>query len=122
MALRNWEDFVEFDSEHWIIAREVKLNMDAVKLAPISQSLSEISATPTPIPGNLTGAEAGDMIAVTLVAGQVYTFDMRGSAGGLSDPYLFLLSPNQSVVLAQDDDGGAGTSSQITYKPTVSGT
>ncbi len=121
MQTRNWEDFIEFDVDGRAINREGKLNVEAVNQASVSLTLSEISATPTKIPGNLDGTEDGDLIAVELVAGQTYSFDFRGVAGGLSDPYLFLLRSDLSTI-AGDDDGGAGTSSQITYRPTVSGT
>lgn len=117
-----WENFVSFDSDGSIMRPEVKLNSAAVGVSTISASIGEISATPTAIPGVLTAAEDGDLIAVNLVAGQIYSFDFRGSAGGLQDPYLFLLNPTQTTVLAQDDDGGAGSGSMITYRPTVSGT
>lgn len=118
----NWENFVSFDAEGRLATRDGTLNVAALKQTAVSLSLSNIAATPTPIPGNLNGVEDGDLIAVTLVANQIYTFDFRGAPGGLVDPYLFLLSPDLTAALRQDDDGGAGTSSQITFRPTVSGT
>jgi serralysin len=87
-------------------------------------SLGEISATATPAPGTpgtLDGTEDADILEVNLIAGQTYTFDYRGVAGGLVDPYLALFGPGFSYV-TEDDDGGAGRGSMITYTPTTSGT
>lgn len=84
--------------------------------------MQSIEATPTPIPGNLDGIEEGDLIAVNLTAGQTYSFDYRGVPGGVVDPFLALFNGTLTTVLAQDDDGGLGRGSLITYTPTVSGT
>ena len=108
MYLRNWEDF----------------NGDVAQPVRTLQSLGEISATPTPAPetpGTLSGTEEGDIIEVDLVAGQTYTFDYRGTADGVVDPYLGLYGPGFTYI-TEDDDGGAGRGSMITYTPTVSGT
>jgi serralysin len=67
---------------------------------------------------------ATDWIEVTLVAGRTYSFGAvgMGAAGsGVSDPLLKLHSAN-GTVLTQNDDGGPGLSSHITYQATVSGT
>ncbi|HET9352541.1 MAG TPA: hypothetical protein VFO32_00935, partial [Sphingomicrobium sp.] len=58
---------------------------------------------------------------MTLVAGQTYTFDYRGTAGGVVDPYLGLFGPGFTYI-TEDDDGGAGRGAMITYTPTTSGT
>jgi len=112
MYLRNWEDFYGDVEQPVADFRSL-------------QSLGEISATAFPAPGTpgeLDGTEAFDLIAVDLVAGQTYTFDFRGVVGGLNDPYLYLVGTDGSTLIAQDDDGGAGTSSQITYTATADGT
>ena len=108
MYLRTWEDFYG----------------DAEQPVRNLESLGEISATPTPAPGTpgtLSGNEEGDLIEVTLVAGQTYTFDYRGTAGGVVDPYLGLFGPGFTYI-TEDDDGGAGRGAMITYTPTTSGT
>ena len=106
MRARNWEDY--FGDE-------------AASVAQITPR-GEISATATPTPGVLAPGEGEDRIAVNLVMGQTYTFNMRGAVGGVSDPYLFLVGMDDATLIAQDDDGGAGISSQITYTATATGT
>ena len=106
MYLRNWEDF----------------NGDIEQPVRTLLSRGEISANPTPAPGTpgtLSGTEEGDFIDVELVAGQTYTFDYRGTADGVVDPYLGLYGPGFTYI-TEDDDGGAGRGSMITYTPTVS--
>ena len=108
MYLRSWEDFYG----------------DVEQPVRTLQSLDEISATATPAPGtpgSLSGTETGDIIEVSLVAGQTYTFDYRGTAGGVIDPYLGLFGPGFTYI-TEDDDGGAGRGAMITYTPTQSGT
>ena len=109
MYARNWEDYFS-DVEQ--------------PLRTIASSLGEISATPSPVPGTpgtLSGTEQGDLLAVTLVANQTYTWDYRGAPGGVVDPYLGLFDSSFSL-LREDDDGGAGRGSMITFTPTTGGT
>jgi len=111
MYLRNWEDF------YGDVAQPVTTVQSLY-------ALGEISATATPAPetpGDLDGTEEADIIEVELVAGQTYTFDYRGISGGVTDPYLALFGPGFAYI-TEDDDGGAGRSSMITYTPTESGT
>lgn len=108
MHVRLWEDFYG----------------DVEQPVRTLQSLGDISATPTPAPGTpgtLSGTEEGDIIEVNLVAGQTYTFDYRGTVGGVVDPYLGLFGPGFTYI-TEDDDGGAGRGAMITYTPTTSGT
>lgn len=107
------------DDEHK--SSEFTSYLDAMRAGTISKSLGEIAATPTPIPGELDGTEAADIIEVTLVAGQTYSFDYRGAVGGVVDPYLALFGPGFSYI-TEDDDGGAGRNSLITHTATTSGT
>jgi serralysin len=105
---RNWEDFY---------------GDTAQPVRTVQSSVSEISATPTPVPGtpgSLDGEEY-DLLAVNLVAGQTYTFDYRGIVGGVVDPYLALFGPGLAYI-TEDDDGGAGRGSMITYTATADGT
>ena len=111
MRVRNWEDyFGDVDQP----VRNVLSRLD------------EISATATPVPGTpgtLSGSEDYDWVPVNLTGGQTYTFDYRGVVGGLVDPYLALFGPGGLAdYITEDDDGGAGRNSMITYTPTTSGT
>ncbi|PCI63652.1 MAG: hypothetical protein COB37_04280 [Kordiimonadales bacterium] len=70
-----------------------------------------------------------DYIAVELVAGVTYQFDLEGSAtssGTLQDPLLLgIFNGSNSLVSAASgsiDDGGVGLNSRIIFTPTVSGT
>jgi serralysin len=73
--------------------------------------------------GSLNNENGGDLIAVTLAAGQTYTFSYRGTGpNGIVDPWLQLLAADQTTVITQDDDGGLGRSSQITYTSATGGT
>ncbi|MGE3335832.1 MAG: pre-peptidase C-terminal domain-containing protein [Rhodospirillaceae bacterium] len=65
-----------------------------------------------------------DWFRVNLTAGVSYRFDLRGydsSGGTLLDPYMRLLSPTRTELVA-DDDSGTGTDSQILYTATTTGT
>lgn len=63
-----------------------------------------------------------DFYKVTLVAGQYYTFAQIGTGiNSLQDTYLSIRNSTNKIV-AYNDDGGSGTSSLLTYKPTTSGT
>ncbi len=74
--------------------------------------------------GDIGASGDRDGVFIELTAGTTYTIDMRGSTSGLgtlSDPYLELQNAD-GVTLAQNDDGGAGPESRITFTPNVSGT
>ena len=72
--------------------------------------------------GSLSGTEPYDLIAVNLTAGQTYSFAYRGTAvGGIEDPLLALFNSSFGYI-TEDDDGGLGRSSMITFTPTTSGT
>ena len=127
MRIRNFEDFAEFDADGKLVAAATgKLNLDAINWDSISSSLGEISATPTPYPGSLSGTEEGDILTFDLVAGQTYTFAYRGTlAGGIVDPYMFLYGPggiSEASYITEDDDGGFGRSSMITVTAAATGT
>ncbi len=77
---------------------------------------------PTRVPGSLT-TERADLIPVTLTAGTTYSFAYRPTpTGGIEDPFLGIVNPTATAFLAQDDDGGFGRSSLITFTPTESAT
>ena len=121
MSVRNWESFVSVDQDGFIVQYNPTLEASGIDWRSIASSLGEISATATSIPGTLSGVEQGDRIAVNLTAGVTYSFDYRGAVGGVSDPYLVLLNPALAII-TEDDDGGLGIGSLITYTPTASGT
>ena len=65
-----------------------------------------------------------DWYGVTLQAGRTYEFEMRGldsGGGSLSDPYLALYS-QFSNFLTENDDGGQGFDSLLTFTASTSGT
>ena len=115
------DDFVRVDQG----GRPVAASGPVVSgLTPTSAVLTIADAdTPTTTPGSIT-TEAGDLIPVVLTAGTTYTFAHRPTAtGGIEDPYLILATnPDGTGIIAQDDDGGLGRSSMITFTPTVDGT
>lgn len=122
MNVRNWEDFVSVDENGFIVQASTKTDITGIDWSAISAQLGEIEATATTVPGNLDGVEDGDLIAVNLTAGQTYSFDLRGVPGGLDDPYLFLINSAGTTVLQEDDDGGLGRGSMITFTATATGT
>ena len=70
-----------------------------------------------------------DLFAISLSAGTVYQFDLKGSSTGtgtLSDPYLRLLDEHQTVMAADDNggrgNGGSSTNAQIVFAPQEGGT
>jgi Ca2+-binding RTX toxin-like protein len=74
--------------------------------------------------GNLETFGDADWFAITLTAGQTYTFDLEGAATGqgtLFDPFLILRNGSGSFITA-DDDAGTGFNSRITYAAAASGT
>ena len=65
-----------------------------------------------------------DWVGITLQQGSTYIFNLTGSPSGhgtLSDPYLRLYNSEGSL-LSQNDDGGSGYESRITFTPSSSGT
>ena len=72
--------------------------------------------------GNLDEGTS-DWIAVTLTAGAVYSFGAVGLGAvgtGVSDPELFLHAAD-GWVIAQNDDGGPGFSSKLTFTAATTG-
>ncbi|WP_324749464.1 M10 family metallopeptidase C-terminal domain-containing protein [Sphingomonas sp. LY54] len=118
--------FVRTDANGRILAKSGKTYQD---LAETFSSPSDIASSYGPIathsdstvPGSLSGTENGDVIAVHLVAGQTYAFSYRGTpVDGIEDPYLVLYN-SAGAYVTEDDDGGAGRGSMITYTATVTG-
>jgi len=87
-----------------------------------SSSLIAISAG-TPIAGDLEIGGDKDVYSLSVTAGGTYQIDLRGSASGLgtlADPLLRVLDAD-SRVLAQNDDGGNGLESSLSFTTTGSG-
>ena len=126
--------FVRVDAEGNIVGYHPDDEKSPIEMMQYFQALRDgtISATPSPIEshanggtieGDLNNEDGGDMIAVNLTAGQTYTWSYRGTAtGGISDPWLRLIGPDQTTVITEDDDGGFGRTSQITFTATADGT
>ncbi len=75
------------------------------------------------VDGEIGGSEI-DAYSINLVAGQTYLFSVRGTgANPLGDTYLYVIDDTLTVagILAEDDDGGDGVNSLITYTATYSG-
>ena len=72
--------------------------------------------------GAFLGSDASDWVAVTLRAGQTYTFSLDSAEiGGIDDPYL-MLHDAQGRFLQGNDDANGSSNSQITFTATRSGT
>src|SRR5689334_665759 len=76
----------------------------------------------TSVRGYINGGGDQDWYAVTLTAGQTYTFALSGfGVGALSDAYLRLLNSSGTQV-AFDDDSGPLANSKLTFTASTSGT
>ncbi len=72
--------------------------------------------------GSFSGSDDTDWVAVTLRAGQTYTFSLDSAEiGGIDDPYL-VLRDGQGRYLEANDDANGSSNSQITFTATRSGT
>ncbi len=128
LALRNDVPFVRVDDDGYIIEiiehKDAADTEDDVADNSIAGQPSTIAShSEGTISGSLSGTEEGDVYTFNLTAGVTYTFSLRGTAAdGMEDPYLVLYDSTGTVVLSQDDDGGAGRTSLITFTPATSGT
>lgn len=85
-------------------------------------TLGVLGSTPVLIDLEVVGDD--DWYRVILDAGTTYRFDLEGTATGMGtnpDPYLYLYDTDGVTLLAQNDDGGIGFNSLITFTPGVSG-
>ena len=77
----------------------------------------------TSITGDLEVGGDKDVFSLSLAAGATYQIDLRGSTSGLgtlTDPLLRILDAD-SQVLAENDDGGQGFESSISFTATTGG-
>lgn len=124
MQMRNWEDFVQFDADGRLVqttATDYGGALEA-RLGDVLAQGSVIDSHPGGVLAGSLGTEQGDFIGIQMVAGQTYTFSYRGTgSGGIVDPYLALFGVDGAYI-TEDDDGGFGRTSQITYTATEDGT
>ena len=74
------------------------------------------------VSGRIEVSDDKDLFRLNLVAGNTYTLNaVSSNSDGLTDPYLFLYSPDIEL-LETDDDSGEGVNAQLTYTATTSGT
>lgn len=71
------------------------------------------------VTGSIESAADADWFAITLTAGERYTFQLDGT--GLADPLLTLYSAS-GATLARDDDSGTGNNALLSFTATSSGT
>lgn len=124
-ALRNDVPFVQVDENGFIVAiLDHKSGSTIGQGGSIAGAPSTVATHPTGTQtGSLSGSETGDVYAYVLTAGTTYTFAYRGTlADGIEDPLLQLYDSTGLVMIATDDDGGAGRTAMITFTPTVTGT
>jgi serralysin len=90
---------------------------------PGDSTTTAVIAVGGSVVGDINPETDRDWYKVTLTAGTTYTFDLAGGSGSgqLYDPYLYLYN-SSSGLLANNDDGGPGLNSRITYTPSQSGT
>lgn len=77
-------------------------------------------ASGTQLRGTINYGGDADIFQTTLIRGLTYTFEQKGSAtndGKLGDSFLTLLD-GEDTILAEDDDGGEGYNSAITFRAT----
>jgi len=127
MRLRQMEDLHRFDSDGQLVdsVRTYAVSRTALKSGAASGDTTVLDgSTDDLITGTLDAGESndGDFISIVLTAGVTYSFGYRPAAvGGIEDPYL-ILRTEAGGVIAEDDDGGLGRSSLITFTPTTTGT
>jgi serralysin len=91
--------------------------------APASAATAYVLTVGQTAQGQLATGADRDFFAVSLVAGQTYSFAMTGTGiNNVVNPYLRLYASNGTTLRAQNDDGLPGNNSIITYTPSTSGT
>ena len=80
-----------------------------------------VAVNGAPTLGVVNTVNDADLFTVNLDAGVNYVFDVVRQTDGLTDPYLYLYSPNIEL-LAQDDESGGSGNARITFAPSTSDT
>jgi len=70
--------------------------------------------------GTLSNGADKDIVALTVVAGETYTIDLKGVSAGL-DSFMRIYD-SAGLYVSLDDDGGAGRDSRLTLTFATSGT
>ena len=141
--MRNGAPFVQVNSEGQIVSvsgYKAAQYIDAIRNGTIAAPTADgTSPIQTHTPGTVGSSDATfagsldgsaetdgtpgyDLIPIALTAGTTYSFAYRGAeTGGIEDPYLALFGPGFAYI-TEDDDGGFGRSSMITFTPEANGT
>lgn len=94
----------------------------AGKSVVATHSADTLTGSDEQVSGTLAGTEQFDAVPFDLTAGTTYSFALRGTAtDGIEDPYLIFFAPDGSYI-TENDDGGAGRSSLITFTAAQTGT
>ncbi|HYC02734.1 MAG TPA: M10 family metallopeptidase C-terminal domain-containing protein [Azospirillaceae bacterium] len=96
----------------------------AVDEAPADATTTRELTLGQSVTGGLQRQGDADWYKVSLKAGTAYAISLQGRTsadGSLEDPMLKLFNPDGQF-LVEDDDGGAGRNSLITYTPLFDGT
>ena len=94
---------------------------------PAGRATAGVVAVGGTATGAISPAEDRDWFAVELVAGTVYTVELKGwqtGDGWLIDPYLHGIHDAAGNLIngTTDDNGGAHLNSRVTFEPATSGT
>lgn len=119
------------DGTYYLAAYDYAQEMGRYTISAITPADDFLGSTATsgrvtlgasPVVGRIDVPSDIDMFAVTLAAGQQYTFELWSpeGTGSLGDPYLVLLDRN-GAPLATDDDTGINLDALVTYTATYSG-
>ena len=90
---------------------------------PDSIGLNTVVVPGVSVIGDVETGGDKDVFKISGTAGSTYSVDLRGapsSLGTLTDPILTILDSNGSQI-TQNDDGGNGFESSLTYSPSTSG-
>ncbi|MCF6219724.1 MAG: pre-peptidase C-terminal domain-containing protein, partial [Robiginitomaculum sp.] len=110
------EFFVEFNLSSVVVDKPLFVDI------PGDLSTTAVLTVGGSVSDTLEVSADQDWFAITLVAGQRYSFALDGSgASPLSDPLVRILD-NTGLELQTNDDGGTGLNSLLTYTATYSGT
>ena len=102
----------------------LRSQIESGSVSPIQTDTAATAGSPDlTLTGQLTDSEIADGYGVfTLTGGVTYTFAERGAGPDpLEDSYLLLADLGTNQFVAQDDDGGVGRSSMLTFTPDVTG-
>lgn len=105
-----------------IISATIAAAFTEITDATANTSTSDLMAAGDSFTGTLATAGDTDSVAITLTAGQAYSFSLDGSGvSPILDTYLRLESITESTI-AFDGDSGPGFNSSLTFTATTSGT